>query len=100
MYREVDFMGQQEVLEWLIRQRLSGEIKFFSVNEIIEGLGRNCPRPSSVRATINKLVDYGYIQSAHNIEWQKRYRVKSKYANKIMLNVLTAPVIHTHEVTY
>ena len=100
MYREVDFMGQQEVLEWLIRQRLSGEIRFFSVNEVVIGLGNDCPRPSSVRATLNKLVDYGYIKSAHSIEWTKRYRVKVKYANESMLNTLTTNHTNTNEVTY
>ena len=92
-------MGQQEVMEFLIRQRLSGEIKFFSANEIIKGLGKDSARATCVRATLNKLVDFGYIQVAHNVKWHKLYKVKSKYANVTMLNTLSETV-EINGVTY
>lgn len=82
-------MAQTEALEWLIRQRLTGEIKFFSINEICSGIGKTCPRRNNISRALLKLSLSGYIQIARNIRWEKRYRANPKYATAKLLTALS-----------
>lgn len=77
-------MGQDEVLEWFVKQRVVGNHKYFTVSQVYDGLLQdNKPHDlRRVRQSIWCLVRFNYLELGMNDnvwDWQRTFRVKDKY---------------------
>jgi hypothetical protein len=81
------FLGQTELFNWFIVQRLTGEHKFFSIEEIkkltkTQGYdigGEN--RHICINRQVRRLYAYGYLEIKIKYIRPASYRVKAKYLN-------------------
>lgn len=79
-------MGQNEVLEYLRKQRLTGNDKFLSIKEIYQGLldmeSADIPSRRAVWEDIRQLKRFGYLEIDGIGGWPSYIRLKKKYINK------------------
>ena len=78
-------MGQIEVYEWLKKQRMTGDDRYWRPKEIERGMhdaGYDQCRRSSLMRNCNMLYQYGYLEikmTGKFSDWQRMFRVKSQY---------------------
>lgn len=64
-------MGKFEILEFLYRQRITGDIRYFCVAEIEKAVGQG-----DVRTQLIKLFWEGFLQQKKGENgWKKTYRI-------------------------
>lgn len=77
-------MGQNEVLNWLIMQRIKDEEEYFTIKEIWKGLGSDRANEKSTARSINRLYAWGYLEislgwNARSGHFERKFRVMKKY---------------------
>jgi hypothetical protein len=66
-------MGQQEIMEWLIIRRLTGDDKYYSAKEIEKQL-----RAGKIWKQVQILFAYGYLDIKTK-GFKRKFRIKDKY---------------------
>lgn len=69
-------MGQNEILDFLITLRYSGDHEYYSPKQIAESMRIN---PTVARRQINRLYAFGYLDIKNINWWNRFYRVKNSY---------------------
>lgn len=70
-------MGQQEIIDWLKKARLSGDERYFAVREI-EAAMKQSPggNGGDVWRHVNKLYAWGYLEVDHERSFRRKFRVR------------------------
>lgn len=71
-------MGQQEVLDYLIRIRLTGNNDFITISDISKGVGSN---QGDIRRHVNRLYLNRVLELRHEGWWKRKFRVRSCFLN-------------------
>lgn len=69
-------MGQVEVFNWLLKQRLFNDHSFFCVKQVREGLEKENMPFNNVRVWCNRLRGSGFLEVTES--FPKRFRLKRK----------------------
>jgi len=76
----VEIIGQPELLEWFKNQYLSGEKKFFTINQICKA-NKECNK-YGLRNQVLKLYAYGFLEIEDKYVFKRKYRIKKGIAIK------------------
>jgi len=78
-------MGQQEIMDFLRKQRSSGNDAFFTIHEISKGIdGSGSCLYHNVRKSLYSLVRSGFVESKAEgdvWEWVRVFRLHKKYVD-------------------
>ena len=79
--RTINTMSQEDIKQYLLNKRLSGDEGFFTLKQIRDSLkeGKN-----NVHKNINKLYFYGVIELETTIDRDLRYGTKSKWLRELI----------------
>lgn len=75
-------MAQTDILDWLREQRLSSKTRdsFFYAKEIEDALVAKGVSIINIRAQLNALYVYRYLEVRSDEHFTRRYRLKAQYA--------------------
>lgn len=72
-------MSQNDLIQWFIKQRETGNDSFYSMSEIAKHF-KECNQISTNRKVV-KLYAYGYLDV--NVKnWRRYFRIKEKYVSE------------------
>jgi hypothetical protein len=76
-------LGQSDILDWLRQRRLSGDHSYFTRKEIEQAMSSKGLKAYNVRAQLNALYVYHYLDVDYDLDWpfNRRYRLKKKYCS-------------------
>lgn len=77
-------MSQDEIIDFLIKRRLTDGAVFYSRDEIQKNTGIN---RSHIYKQLNKLVEYGYIEKQKSLMGDYRYRILNNQLEKLTITI-------------
>lgn len=77
-------MAQGDILMWLGKKRIGGDVSYFSPLDVYMGMKDIEASTGGVRLKLSQLFEFGFLDMEQEGLWRRKYRLKEKYLGLIV----------------